>query len=251
MFGALALAEAVAPGRRLPRVRGWRARGLLSFAVYFLLSSYLPLLWDGALSAHRLVDLTGWGTLAGALAAVLVYEAVVYFWHRAMHASPALWRSFHQLHHSAERVDMAGAFYFSPFDMIGWTAAGSFAMVFLLGLTPQAATVALLVATFLGMFQHANIRTPRWLGYLVQRPESHTVHHARGIHRSNYSDLPIFDILFGTFDNPAGFEHETGFHPGASARVWDMLCFRDVSVESSPTDGSASSSRLMVVRPAA
>jgi sterol desaturase/sphingolipid hydroxylase (fatty acid hydroxylase superfamily) len=88
----------------------------------------------------------------------------------------------------------------------------------------------LLATNFLSIFQHSNIRTPQWLGYIVQRPESHTHHHARGIHRNNYSDLPLFDIIFGTFRNPATFEHETGFYNGASKRMWDMLRARDVSI---------------------
>ena len=86
-----------------------------------------------------------------------------------------------------------------------------------------------LAINLLATFQHANVRTPRWLGYLVQRPEMHTVHHARGIHHHNYADLPLIDLLFGTFRNPAGYEHATGFWHGASARVGDMLLLRDVS----------------------
>jgi hypothetical protein len=49
------------------------------------------------------------------------------------------------------------------------------------------------------------------------------------VHRFNYADLPLIDMLFGTFRNPAGFAPETGFWPGASARVADMLLGRDVS----------------------
>jgi sterol desaturase/sphingolipid hydroxylase (fatty acid hydroxylase superfamily) len=63
----------------------------------------------------------------------------------------------------------------------------------------------------------------------VQRPESHSRHHARGVHAGNYSDLPLFDLLFGTFHNPRDFAAETGFYDGASSRVADMLRFRDVS----------------------
>ena len=44
IFAGLALWERIAPGRRLPRVRGWTLRALASFSLYFLLSSYLPLL---------------------------------------------------------------------------------------------------------------------------------------------------------------------------------------------------------------
>jgi sterol desaturase/sphingolipid hydroxylase (fatty acid hydroxylase superfamily) len=76
-----------------------------------------------------------------------------------------------------------------------------------------------------------NVRTPRWLGYFIQRPESHTIHHGKGVHRFNYSDLPVFDMVFGTFRNPAGFEMDTGYYDGASARVVDMLLCRDISAE--------------------
>ena len=240
IYGGLMAWEAIAPGRPLPHVRGWVARGLTAFAAYFLLSTYLPLLWDSHLAAYRLVDLTGLGTLGGAAVAVMVYELLVYGWHRLLHGSTSLWRSFHQLHHSAERLDTYGAFYFSPLDMIGWTALGSLAMVLVVGITAQAATAAMLTTTFLGIFQHANIKTPRLLGYLIQRPESHTIHHARGSHRSNYSDLPIFDILFGTFENPGGYTADVGFYDGASARVLDMLMGRDVS---RPAEGASSGAR--------
>lgn len=79
------------------------------------------------------------------------------------------------------------------------------------------------------IFQHMNVTTPRWLGCFIQRPESHTIHHGKGLHRYNYSDLPVFDIIFGTFRNPAGFEMDTGYYDGASARVMDMLLCKDIS----------------------
>ncbi len=221
--------ERVRPARELPRVRFWWALGLGSFAIYFYASSYLPLLWDAHLAEHRLFDLTSWDTLPATIAAVLVYEFFVYCWHRTMHRTNGLWRSFHQMHHSAERLDTLGAFFFSPMDMIGWTFLGSLALALVVGLSPHAATATLLITTTLGIFQHTNVRTPRWLGYLVQRPESHSVHHQRGVHAKNYSDLPVFDILFGTFDNPSTFADETGFYDGASTCVIDMLLMKDVS----------------------
>jgi sterol desaturase/sphingolipid hydroxylase (fatty acid hydroxylase superfamily) len=57
------------------------------------------------------------------------------------------------------------------------------------------------------------------------------VHHAKGVHAYNYSDLPLFDILFGTFKNPSRYVSETGFYQGASERISDMLLFKDVSVK--------------------
>ncbi|MGI9550147.1 MAG: sterol desaturase family protein, partial [Aurantibacter sp.] len=195
MYAILMIWEALFPARQLPKIKFWKLRGLTAFAFFFYLSSYLPLFTDPYLEPYRLFDLTGLGAIGGGLLGVLLYEFGVYVWHRALHTSDFLWRTFHQMHHSAERLDTYGAFYFSPMDMIGWTVLGSLCFALLVGLSPQAITVTLLVTNFMGMFQHANIDTPRWLGYIIQRPESHTVHHAKGIHKHNYSDLPVFDIL--------------------------------------------------------
>ena len=143
-----------------------------------------------------------------------------------MHNTPFLWRWFHQLHHSAERVDIWGAFYFHPFDMLGWAFIGSLMLVLGFGITAEAAIVVNVAATFCSMFQHANVRTPRWLGYLITRPESHSLHHERDIHARNYGDIPIFDMLFGTFENPRTFEGKVGFHDGGSKRLGAMLAGR-------------------------
>ncbi len=229
LYGALIAWEALAPARPLPKVRGWRLMGLTAFVAIFFVSSYLPLLWTEKLAQFQLFDLTGLGTWAGAAIGLLVYEFGVYVWHRTMHSNTALWRVFHQMHHSAERIDTYGAFWFSPADMVGWTALNSLALTLVVGISAEATTVVLLATMLMSIFQHANIRTPQWLGYLVQRPESHSHHHERGVHARNYSDLPIFDLLFGTFLNPKGFAAETGFYDGASSRVMDMLLARDVS----------------------
>ena len=77
-----------------------------------------------------------------------------------------------------------------------------FVTVIVLGLEPLAAAVIGYLVAFNGFFQHWNVRTPQWLGYLIQRPESHCVHHRMGVHYYNYSDFPPWDMLFGTFRNP-------------------------------------------------
>lgn len=244
IYASLILWEALAPARPLPAIRGWKARGLAAFVVYFFISSYLPLVWTEQLAQFQLFDLTALGTWGGAAVGLLVYEAGVYAWHRTMHNSNALWRTFHQMHHSAERIDTYGAFWFSPFDMIGWTLLASIALTLVVGITAEAATVVLLTTTLLAILQHSNIRTPRWLGYFVQRPESHSYHHERGVHARNYSDLPIFDILFGTFHNPHGFAPATGFWDGASDRVLDMLRLRDVTRSLGSTANAVPASRI-------
>lgn len=229
MYALLILWETFFPARELPKVKNWKLRGLASFAVFFYLSTYFPLVWDTYLVDYQIFDLTALGTFGGAFVAVMIYEFGLYMWHYAMHKNDTLWKIFHQMHHSAERMDSYGAFYFSPMDMIGFSLLGSLCLVVVAGFTAQAATLFILITTFLAIFQHANISTPTWIGYIVQRPEAHTVHHAKGIHAYNYSDISLFDIIFGTFNNPKRYEHETGFYNGASKRVWDMLTFKDIN----------------------
>lgn len=221
--------EFLLPARKLPEVSNWRIKGIISFLIFFFLSSYLPLLYSAWLPETQLLDLTQWNIGLAAVTGVFVYEFGLYVWHRSMHKSNALWRVFHQMHHSAERLDAAGAFFFSPMDMIGFTLLGTICFSLITGLPPQSITIVLLTTNFLSVFQHANIKTPIWLGYLIQRPESHAVHHAKGIHAFNYSDLPVFDILFRTFRNPQKYVEATGFYEGASDQIKDMLLFKDIS----------------------
>ena len=232
MYGSLMVWEALFPARELPKMKNWKLRGLISVAVFFYLSSYLPILWDGTLANYQIFNLASFGTYWGAFAALMIYELGLYIWHRSMHNNNSLWRIFHQMHHSAERMDTYGAFYFSPMDMIGFTLLGSLCLVVVAGFTPEATTLFILSSTFLGIFQHSNIKTPVWLGYLIQRPEAHTLHHAKGIHAYNYSDIPLIDMLFGTFKNPKGYDHETGFFQGASGKIREMLLFKDLNNES-------------------
>jgi sterol desaturase/sphingolipid hydroxylase (fatty acid hydroxylase superfamily) len=90
----------------------------------------------------------------------------------------------------------------------------------------EAAIVINLTATFFGLFQHTNVRTPHWLGYIIQRPESHSCHHERGVHARNYSDLPFWDMVFGTFHNPKSFSGEVGFFDGSSKKLGSLLAGR-------------------------
>jgi sterol desaturase/sphingolipid hydroxylase (fatty acid hydroxylase superfamily) len=228
LYVAMSCWERLRPARVLPRVPHWQLRGLAAFAVYFLISSYLPFLVQEPLARLSLFDGRSLGTLGGGLLAYVLYEFLLYLWHRALHEFDALFLSFHQLHHSAERVDVSGAFWFSPLDMIGFTLVSLLALSFVL-VTPQAGTLFLLLGSFSAVFQHANLRTPHWLGYVIQRPEMHALHHARGAHRNNYSDLPLFDMLFGTYENPREFAGENGYYPGASSRILAMLLCKDVS----------------------
>ena len=80
-------------------------------------------------------------------------------------------------------------------------------------------------------FYHWNVKTPYWLGFIIQRPESHCIHHLRGHHHYNYADLPLWDYLFGTLYNPKENQFTCGFEIEQELRVKDMLLAKCVTGE--------------------
>jgi hypothetical protein len=50
------------------------------------------------------------------------------------------------------------------------------------------------------------------------------------VHAYNYGDFPLWDMLFGTFRNPADFgSTDVGFPSPQDRRLGAMLALRDVS----------------------
>jgi sterol desaturase/sphingolipid hydroxylase (fatty acid hydroxylase superfamily) len=222
--------EARWPAREFPPRRGWRWLGGLFLILMGLFATLTPLMlppdW---LAAHRLVDGSSLGAIGGAAAGFLTLSFVAYLWHRSAHAFPLMWRLFHQIHHSPHRVDISGANLFHPLEMLAFNVMGLLTTTLLLGLDPLAAAITGYIAAFYSMFQHWNIHTPRWLGYVIQRPEAHCLHHRRGVHADNYADFPLWDMLFGSYRNPATFSGDVGFDPPADRRIGGMLGFADVN----------------------
>ena len=235
-------------GRRHNSTKHWRLRATRVTIANFFLAGYFAAFWGIVLGEFHVFDLSGLGTWGGAVVGILVYELLHYWYHRSAHSFDWLWRAGHQMHHSAESLDAFGAYYLHPVDNFMFTSLGSLVFFPLLGLTLEAGVIGTLFLTFNAMFQHMSVRTPRWLGYIIQRPESHSVHHGRNIHRYNYSDLPLWDMVFGTFRNPEHFQPEQGFYKGASARIVEMLAFQDVS---RPKEAPVSAGRLTAEKGAA
>jgi sterol desaturase/sphingolipid hydroxylase (fatty acid hydroxylase superfamily) len=229
-YFVLLAAEKLFPARDFPPRRGWQWMGvgflLLLGVVSTLLPVALPQEW---LAEHRWLDGSGLGVAGGAVAGYVVLSALGYAWHRTVHNVNFLWRLTHQLHHSPQRIDMAGSVLFHPLEMAVQVLLQTFVTVIVLGLDPVAAALVGYIAAFYGMFQHCNIRTPQWVGYLIQRPEAHCEHHRMGVHAGNYGDLPVWDRLFGTFRNPREFEGRCGFESPADGRVGSMLALADVN----------------------
>jgi sterol desaturase/sphingolipid hydroxylase (fatty acid hydroxylase superfamily) len=230
-FVGMLVVERVFPARPLPPVRGWVKKGVLFFvllgALSMLPSTALRLL--GPLPALVPLHPGILGDLEGGLAGFAAVDLVLYGLHRLMHNVPFLWRWTHQMHHSAERVDVAGSVYSHPLDVALFSGTSALVLV-AMGLGANAAAVAGFLGFLAMTFQHLNVRTPRWLGWFVQRPEAHAIHHLRGVHAYNYGSLTLWDILFGTFRNPRAFTADpAGFWDGASEQVGSMLIGRDVS----------------------
>jgi sterol desaturase/sphingolipid hydroxylase (fatty acid hydroxylase superfamily) len=234
LFGMLALLigiEHAWPVRAFEEVPGWRLKCVGFIPVVLGISVTIPYLMAGAIGDVKLLDGERLGVVGGTVVGIVLSELVVYWAHRLHHRVPFLWRWIHQLHHSAERVDVFGAAYFHPFEIMEGTVVGVLMFNVVLGLAPEAAFLAVSWQAFSGVFQHGNIRTPTWLGYVIQRPEAHAVHHERGVHGFNYANLPIWDIVFGTFRNPVAWQGTAGFYSGASRQTLRMLIGRDVSRE--------------------
>lgn len=184
----------------------------------------LPAEW---LARHRLIDASRLGVAGGAVFGYALVSLVSMGWHRVAHRVHFVWRWTHRMHHAPQRLDLYGAAFFHPLDMLAFNAVQALTLTLVVGLDPRAAAITGYIAVFYSLFQHWNIRTPRFLGYFIQRPEAHCVHHELGVHAYNYSDLPLWDILFGTFRNPESFEGRVGF--AEQARIAPLLLGRDVN----------------------
>jgi sterol desaturase/sphingolipid hydroxylase (fatty acid hydroxylase superfamily) len=124
--------------------------------------------------------------------------------HWCLHHSNLLWR-FHQLHHSAERMNV-------------WKTSRSHAteriaqQIFMFGLlslvgAPEAVVFwYVLPNSMLGNFAHSNVDMNLGpLEYVIMGPGAHRLHHSKDMTDSmrNYgSALVLWDILFGTYSNP-------------------------------------------------
>ena len=225
----LAIESLFRTGRPWPKIPWWRTTGIAFFILVMTINVMLPLLLPEELTSHHLLDASRLGLAGSIVLGYLVLSFATATIHRAYHRYPLLWRCFHQLHHAPQRVDIPGAVVFTPQEIVVNVAVSLLVLVFVLGLSPLAAAITGYVAVFYGLFQHFNVNTPRWLGWLIQRPESHGVHHRRGFHAYNYSDLPLWDVLWGTFRNPERFMGEAGFEEKESRRIGAMLLTKDVN----------------------
>lgn len=223
LAGALILIEAIWPGREWPRVSGWLLRAVALNSFQLISVFIVGVTWDLWMPGLSLWDAGELGVLSGSVIGYLGITFVYYWWHRARHESHFLWRWLHQIHHSPQRIEIITSFYKHPLEIITNGFISSAVLYVLMGLNVAQASAAVAISGIAELFYHWNIRTPYWIGYFFQRPESHCVHHMKHHHRQNYSDLPLWDILFGTFNNPTQFSGECGFEPPEEKNIIKMI----------------------------
>ncbi|HEX9671051.1 MAG TPA: sterol desaturase family protein [Thermoanaerobaculia bacterium] len=148
----------------------------------------------------------GWLRLpppAEGVVAFLLLDASFYWWHRANHRVPFLWR-FHNVHHIDQDLDVSTALRFH-FAEVGLSAAFRVAQVVLFGVSAGAFWVYEACFQLNTLFHHSNARLPigleRALVTLLVTPRMHGIHHSQveAEASSNYSVvLGIWDRLHRT-----------------------------------------------------
>ena len=205
--------ERVHAGRQWPNVRGWWGRVILVNAFQAGIIWAAGFLWEGWMKTHALWNVNslweGWfkanfgasgqllTNLAGATVGYLAITYVYYWWHRWRHESDFLWKWVHQLHHSPQIIRVETSFYKHPIEIASNGVIVSAILYLFLGLDITSATWAILLSGLGEFFYHWNVPTPYWVGYFVQRPEAHCVHHETNKHKNNYSDIPFWDMTSG------------------------------------------------------
>jgi sterol desaturase/sphingolipid hydroxylase (fatty acid hydroxylase superfamily) len=220
--------ERINPARPWPPTRGWWPRALALNLVQVGSVFLAGRVFDPFIERYRLWSADGLGVAGGAAIGYLVLTFFYYWWHRWRHEVDFLWRWLHQLHHSPQRIEVVTSFYKHPFEIISNSIISSVLLFLVVGVGPAAAAQATLLTGLAELVYHWNVRTPYWLGFVFQRPESHCVHHQAGHHTQNFSDLPIWDMLFGTFNNPKDWHGQCGFGD-KEYRMAAMLRGQDVS----------------------
>jgi sterol desaturase/sphingolipid hydroxylase (fatty acid hydroxylase superfamily) len=132
---------------------------------------------------------------------VVVLDLWIYWWHRAVHVIPFLWR-FHEVHHLDETLDASSALRFHFGEVL---ISALVRAPFIIALEIPLTNVLLFetIVACATIFHHSNLRLPaafeRMLSRMIVTPSIHWVHHhARQVDTdSNYAVFfSIWDRLF-------------------------------------------------------
>jgi sterol desaturase/sphingolipid hydroxylase (fatty acid hydroxylase superfamily) len=221
-------AERLLPGRELPEVPGWYLRSAFLNACQLGSVFLAGWAWNNWMQTYSLFHLSHFlSPFFQGLLGWFVGTFFFYWWHRARHQSNFLWRIFHQVHHSPARIELLTAFYKHPVEIAIDSLIASTVLFILLGISAEAAAWFNVFAVLGEYIYHSNLRTPHWLGYFIQRPEHHSIHHQLDVHAFNYGDITWWDRLFGTFKDADDFVPHCGFPQNHEEHLGAMLLFQD------------------------
>jgi len=221
--------ERLKPGWELPNVQTWPVRVVLVNLIQVGIILMAGVTWEVWLSSSSLFHLSAHASpIVGGVTAYFIATFVFYWWHRWRHEVDLLWRLFHQIHHSPQRIEVITSFYKHPGEMIVNSLIGSVLVYTLLGLSLEGGAIYTACTAIGEFFYHTNVKTPQWVGYFFQRPEMHRIHHQYKRHKNNYGDIVWWDMLFGTYENPKDFLRTCGFDDPREQQLVPMLLYKDV-----------------------
>jgi sterol desaturase/sphingolipid hydroxylase (fatty acid hydroxylase superfamily) len=144
-----------------------------------------------------------WGGTGGLVLDLVLLDLWIYWWHRANHELPLLWR-FHAMHHLDRVLDTSSALRFH-FGEVLLSALARAATIVLLGLPIMSVVVFEALVLGAAIFHHSNLALPpafeAVLSRIIVTPSIHWVHHHR-VRRdtdANYSTvLSLWDRIFAS-----------------------------------------------------
>lgn len=151
--------------------------------------------WTGH-SGFGLAQLAAIPPILRPLLAFLLMDLTFYWWHRANHRIPLLWR-FHNVHHFDPDLDVSTAFRFH-FGELAFSSAFRVAQIGLIG--PSLGSYLLYEAVFQAgtLFHHSNLRLPirseRLLVLLMVTPRMHGIHHSQVPEETNSNYATVFSF---------------------------------------------------------
>ena len=223
------IVERIFVGWSLPQVRTWPIRVLLINLVQLGIILLAGVTWEIWLSSWSIFHLSEvMSSIFGGMLAYFMATFIFYWWHRWRHEYDFLWIGFHQIHHSPQRLEVITSFYKHPGEMIVNSMLGSLLVYTVLGLSLEAGAIYTACTAIGEFFYHTNIKTPRWIGFIFQRPEMHRIHHQYDRHKNNYGDIVWWDMLFGTYENPKEWTESCGFDDEKEQQLVNMLLYKDV-----------------------
>lgn len=181
-------------------------RNLGLFALTSAVSSLVVLpvtVWAALHAPWSRAELTALPAWAWLPLDIVLLDLWIYWWHRANHEWPFLWR-FHEVHHRDRHLDATTALRFH-FGEVALSACARAIVIVALAIPLTSVVLFEILVLVASVFHHANWRIPpaleRALARIVITPSRHWVHHhcVRADTDSTYGTiLSVWDRWFRT-----------------------------------------------------